>query len=103
MIKGDKESDIVEDAVAEALRLQQQKFANGVTQVIEPKYENWNTTINFSVFSMLELKAEMDGLMYRTKDQLRVSNDDHVMSILRHYKWNTNDIMNAFATPQMIQ
>ena len=52
---------------------------------------------------MLELKAEMDGLMYRTKDQLRIQNDDHAMSILRYYKWSSNDIMNAFATPPMIQ
>lgn len=25
------------------------------------------------------------------------------MAILRYYKWSVNDIMNAFATPQMIQ
>ena len=58
----------MEDAVAEALRLQNEKFKNGVNAVVEPKYENWNTTINFNVFTMLELKGEMEGLNYRTKD-----------------------------------
>ena len=69
-----------------------------MSAVVEPSYEKWDSTINFSVFTMLELKAEMDGLMYRTKEQLRITDDDHTMAILRHYKWNTNDILNAFAS-----
>lgn len=70
-----------------------------MTAVVEPKYEYWSTTINFSTFTMMELKAEMDGFMFRTKDQLRITNEDHAATILRYYKWNSNDIMNAFATP----
>ena len=62
----------------------------------------FNKTINFQVFTIMELKNDMDIVMYRMKENLGIYYDDQALAICRYFKWSEDAMNIAFSNKSLL-